>query len=248
MTIGRSRASHAETAMLVSENELQELVWRVLRGYGWPRAESKDIANAIVWLEMHQLDGLAPLRTLLEAPTTFSHQPTTISAETGTTITLHTANNIALLAGDLAVDLAIGKALETSRAVRVQLLDTPVPTLLIASAAAKDDVFAVDITTNTHVMRLLHNGDLSIAPQHNPETAAAAHIYVGNQPLPAFPRRTATHIPHHVSQQHYQAHLASGIAITNTDWHHLNMLALNSMVEATEESRQRGAGENAIIG
>ncbi len=231
--------------MLVSENELQEIIWRAFRGFGWPRAESKDIADAIVWLEMHDLDGMQCLQHCIENRERYAFGAVAPASETDSQLTLDADNSLVLLAGDMALNLAIGKSIETGQPSTI--FQTHAPVGKLALAHLDQSAVEVEAMIRGNDTTYFYTQDRSII-EATVQGEAALTVFVGHETsqLPAHAATTAITQAQRVNT--YHRNLDTGLAIDDALWTQLETLAIASMVEATDESRARGAGENAVIG
>ncbi len=232
--------------MLVSENELQEVIWRAFRGFGWPRAISKDIADAIVWLEMHDLDGLHCLAHCIRHPAHYQDGAVAPIEETNETVTFDTSNNLQTLAGDLTLNMALGKSIETGQPATVHQHNAPLPRLSLASLMSS--YIPVEAIVSDHEAQFLVTRDKKIVKTKTAAEESQISVFYGYSDHQLSGPQDATVLDQATLAKTYQKNLARGLSIPDALWQQLDALAIESMVEATDASRARGAGENATIG
>lgn len=239
--------------MLVSQNEIYRLCQRALEGLGAPPGIDREGAEAVAWLEARGLPGLAPLaRDLERLDGDFAPLP----APTGARRSIDLAGRSALACGGLLVDLVQALA-EKSPGGRAGLRigRCRAPLFLLPYAARRGDLgwsFRLGWRDGDRAVRCeVGRGaepDLRIAgasagawaPGGEPVRVALACARRRNA-APA-PLRGPVRLGGEALAARLRACLAAGIAVDPAAWARLANAAARVLVEATPESRARGAG------
>ncbi|MDX1655076.1 MAG: DUF3726 domain-containing protein [Candidatus Competibacteraceae bacterium] len=239
--------------MRVAHNEFLNLCRKVFEGQGLSLGDYEDCAEAIVWLEMHGLDGVAELQVLLDHPPLGEVAPPRFEGET---LAVLEGTDWSRVCGALAVDLAYTKALHRGMAV-VELVGSPAPKLVIRSlldcarrgvnvlarwrdAAAREHLATVEAGESYPAYRLLEAGKSGFgAVGASPITIVCSQRFSlkADDTGPGLIRLT----PHDFAGRYRRA-LAEGIEVEEALWQRLVNLSRNVLVESTEQSRRRGAG------
>jgi LDH2 family malate/lactate/ureidoglycolate dehydrogenase len=251
----------------VSQNELTGLCRRAFEGLGFPPGDHEDAADMVVWLEQHGLGGVEALRRALDRLTTEPRHPMSRAFEDSSIGVIDGADNSVMLCGSLAADLAYAKARRKGLAVvkiqncfnRKLMLgylarcarrgmslmafwrnsEEPVVIEQVVSIRAYDDY-------PTLLLYQIEDEDATLTRNRSVTLIASPHFSMLQALHPDPDEATLLQVirPEEFERQ---SHLAwqQGLEVEDDVWWRLKELAGRTLVEASEESRARGAGENA---
>lgn len=253
--------------MKVSHNELTGLCRRAFEGLGFHAGDHEDAADMVVWLEQHGLGGVDALRRGLDYLADNSLLAMDRAFEDPSLAVIDAAGNSVLVCGSTAADLAYAKARRKGLSVvkvrdcynRILMLgylarcarrgmnlmafwrnseDPKVveqvvsirayeeyPTLLLYEIEDPDDTL-----TRNRSVTLIASPHFSMLQALYPDPEEATLLQVLG---PEDFRRQSTHVLDH------------GMEVDEDLWRRLKDLSALTLVEATEDSRARGAGEGS---
>ncbi|UVJ42398.1 DUF3726 domain-containing protein [Pseudomonas sp. LS1212] len=245
--------------MRVSLNEIQVVCRKAFEGIGFAPGDCDDAAEMIAWLQLHGLDGIGTLEKALAFLETETDRPFNTCYEDAAQLTLDAFGQSVLRCAAQAVELGIAKALGTgSASVRIRHCHNRLLLLgylarcseqglsfcvhwrdarqqwlaTFAAGQASPSLQVLDLAqpaqADEQSINVLVSRDFSLLPAPN-EPGAATRLNLGWQDLAA----TAA------SQR------ANGLAVDDQVWAALKKLGERVLVESTEESRRRGAGEGS---
>ena len=239
--------------MRVAHNEFLSLCRKVFEGKGLSLGDYEDCAEAIVWLEMHGMDGVAELQTLLDCSPKGESGPPRFE---DTTLAVLEASDWSRVCGGLAVDLAYTKALHQGMAM-VELVGSPAPRLVIRSLldCARRGMNALahwrDKDLRQHLVTVEAGGaypayQLLAASEPGSGMAGASPVTIVCSRGITLEASTTTPVLMRLAPEdfaeRYRRALVEGIEVDEILWQRLVELSRNVLVESTEESRRRGAG------
>ncbi len=235
--------------MKITQTELTDLLKKVYEGQKLAYGDYQDCANDIAWLAMHGLISLDEMASHLPDWQLPPSQPTSIMYENETTAVLSPT----FPCGSLALDLASHKAVQHGLGI-VQLPYVHQPHLLIPSL--------VRCARRGHHAALLWHDETELAtavtiqahhasPHYRQYKQAVSHshltILCSPTILPTLPDvEIVTAVSPQQLAQKYQHHLHNGLEVSQATWQQLITLSKNALVPSSEQSRQKGAGEQAV--
>ena len=241
--------------MKVSYTELNDILLKVFEGLQFSRGDYEDLARAICWLEFRDYPILEKSLRVAQLPQI--KQPR-ISFEDSHSATISVEKCIGFMASALALNLAYvkSKALEGT-AVEVSLLNPTLPTLLIPNLSLisqrgyaaqlvwheeRECIYQVKIEPMAlHPQLTTYMGeDLPINWAVHIEVGKALNHY--SPPLGILDVQLTT--PDEL-QDRFNQKIINGLELDDSMWDKLKQLAQNVLVESSDESRNRGAGEDA---
>lgn len=253
--------------MKVSHNELTGLCRRAFEGLGFPTGDHEDAADMVVWLEQHGLHGVDALRRGLDYLAVGEDGRLTRAFEDSSIAVIDAAGKSILVCGSVAADLAYTKAKRKGLAVvkvqncfnRKLMLgylarcarrgmsmmafwrdaEDPVvveqvvsirayeeyPTLLLYQIDDRDD----NLTRNRSVTLLASPHFAMLQSLHPDPEEATLLESLGPEDFEKQSKRVWT----------------EGLEVDDELWARLKELSNRTLVEETEQSRRRGAGEDA---
>lgn len=230
---------------------------KALEGLGVSAGELEDAADAVGWLALHGIDAIPSFHDLLRNLDQAPLQPINESTLDGT-------NQSCMLIGPPALDYAYAKATHNGQ-FTLTLRNCRHPLSLIAHMircaqrgvhlAAQWPQNQVAICSGESTPTLIQwvaDGDKAMVPICSRQPADVTLILATDAPidlsklaLPHTPRSSRReYTPAHFAAQR-QHHIESGIQVDATLWANIEEIGKLVLVEATEESRRRGAGEAA---
>lgn len=245
--------------MRVSLNEIQVVCRKAFEGIGFAPGDCDDAAEMIAWLQLHGLDGIGTLKKALAFLETETDRPFNTCYEDAAQLTLDALGQSVLRCAAQAVELGIAKAMRTGAAsirirhchnrvlllgylarcseqglnfcaywrdARQQWLATfgagqSSPSLQVHDLAqpAQPDEQSINVLISRHFNLLPAPAEPSTAPRLNLGWQALADTAASQR--------------------------ASGLVVDDDVWATLKKLGERVLVESTEESRRRGAGEGS---
>jgi LDH2 family malate/lactate/ureidoglycolate dehydrogenase len=253
--------------MKVSHNELTGLCRRAFEGLGFPAGEHEDAADMVVWLEQHGLHGVDALRRGLdrlgERPRTRIERP----YEDTSLAVIEGGGNSVLLMGSLSVDLVYAKARRKGLAV-VKIRDCHDRRLMLGYLArcarrgmsllafwrnAEDPRVVEQVVSirayedyPTMLLYEIDDRDDTLTRNRSVTLIASPHFAMLQSLHPDPEEATLLRVlaPEDLEAESRKVWDA-GMDVDEDVWARLKTLAARTLVEATEESRARGAGEDA---
>lgn len=253
--------------MKVSQNELTGVCRRAFEALSFPAGDHEDAADMVVWLEQHGLEGVGALKRGLDhmASATF---PVPIRLYDDPSFAVFdAAGNSILVCGSMAADLAYARARRKGLAVvkvphchnRLLMLGSlarcarrgmnmlafwhnreaprvveqvvsirageDYPTLLLYEVDDRDDTY-----TRNHSVTVMASPNFDLAPSLHPDPDGVTLLRVLE--------------PDSFRAQSKRV-LREGMEVDEALWKRLKALSSSLLVEETEASRERGAGERA---
>jgi LDH2 family malate/lactate/ureidoglycolate dehydrogenase len=238
--------------MIVAHTELRDILNKVFEGMGFHLGDYEDCANNIAWMELH---GWPVLKDVLKAPTMPRSEAARFLYEDQILSVIDAKNNGGLIYGSLALDLAALKA-KNQAAVVIKLVNAANPQLIMPSlphcaGAGLNVLVTWQVTDQNFVVFMAANEKYPTVATFSANTAAADSdltIVCGLAVSFSLPTESNSNIlirPVDFQEQ-YDFHIKYGISIDDAQWQQLVSLSKNILVEATETSRLKGAGEDAL--
>lgn len=253
--------------MRVSQNELTGVCRRAFEGLGFPTGDHEDAADMVVWLEQHGIGGVEALRRGLGYIVERETAPLSRSFEDSSLAVIDGAGNSILVCGGVAADLVYAKARRKGLAVvkvhncynRKLMLgylarcarrgmslmafwrdsEDPVVIEQVVSIRAYEEYPTLlryriddrdDTLTRNRSVTLLASPHFAMLQSLHPDPEEATLLQVlGPEDFERQSRRVWEH----------------GLQVDDDVWARLKELSGRTLVEETEESRRRGAGEGA---
>jgi len=253
--------------MKVSYNELSGLCRRAFQGLGFPDGGHEDAADMVVWLEQHGLGGIAALQAGLDRMESAPPTPLSRVYDDPGLAVIDAAGSSTLACGALAADLVHAKARRSGMAV-AHLHNCCNRKLMLGYLArcARRGVSMLAFWRDSQASETVELVVSMHAGEEHPRLLLYQVQDQGQRPAP-HPSVTLIASPHFALTQSLQPHPAGtgllerlepedfreqslkvwneGIDIDKATWTRLKALADRMLVEESEESRRRGAGEQA---
>lgn len=253
--------------MKVSHNELSGLCRRAFEGLGFTAGDHEDAADMVVWLEQHGLDGLEALRGGLDRVHDGANAALERVFEDSSLAVIDAHDNSILCCGSLAADLVYTRARRKGLAVvkvhhcynRKLMLgylarcarrgmsmmafwrntQAPVAVEQVVSIRAYDDY-------PTLLLYQVEDRDERLARNHSVTLIASPHFAMLQSLHPDPEEATLLQAldPEDFARQSRRV-WDEGLEVDQALWRLLKGLADRTLVEETEQSRRRGAGEDA---
>lgn len=241
--------------MKISHTELNDLLQKIFEGLGFSRGDYEDLARSICWLEFRNWP---ILKKVLDVAQKSQVKQPKISFEDSHSATIAVEKSIAFMAGALPHNLAYVKsrALEGT-AVEVSLLNPILPLLLIPNLILiASRGYQGRIIWHEGVTQIFHISisaraiypDVTIYYGEDLPRNLAAFVEVGtavSSYSPPLGILEVEKISARTLRKRFTDNIANGLEIEDSLWQTMIELSKKVLVEATEESRNKGAGENA---
>lgn len=251
--------------MKVSHNELTGLCRRAFEGLGFPAGEHEDAADMVVWLEQHGLHGVDALRRGLDRLAGAGEARLAKRFEDPSIAVIDGGGSSVLVTGSLAVDLVYAKARRKGLAV-VRIQDCHDRRLMLGHLARcarrgmnllafwrnSEDPVVVEQVVSIRawedfpalLLYRIDDRDEHLARNRSVTLVASPHFAM-LQSLHPDPEETTLlqALTPADFEQESRAVWERGMEVDEGVWSRLKQLAARTLVEATEESRRRGAGE-----
>jgi len=251
----------------VSHNELSGLCRRAFEGLGFPAGDHEDAADMVVWLEQHGLGGIEALQAGLAHIDTHGARSLTRTFEDSSLAVIDADGNSVLLCGSLAADLVYARARRKGLAVvkvhncfnRKLMLgylarcarrgmsmmafwrnsQAPVAVEQVVSIRAYEEY-------PTLLLYQVEDRDERLTKNHSVTLIASPHFAMLQSLHPDPEEATLLQVlgPEDFEQQSRRV-WSEGLEVEDAVWKQLKELSNRTLVEETEESRRRGAGEDA---
>lgn len=253
--------------MKVSRNELTGLCRRAFEGLGFHAGDHEDAADMVVWLEQHGLGGVDALRRGLKYLIDRPHSPIIRDFEDSSLAVLDGAGNSVLACGSLAADLAYAKARQKGLAVvklgncynrRLMLGYLPRCARrgmnLIAFWRDREEPVVVEQVVSirayeaypTLLLYQVEDPEEVHTPNRSVTLIGSPHFSMLQRLYPDPEEATLLEVLHPEDFEHESRHVFDhGMEVDEELWQWLRDLSARTLVESTEESRTRGAGEAA---
>lgn len=253
--------------MRVSQNELSGLCSRAFQGLGFPAGDHEDAADMVVWLEQHGLHGIEALRGGLDHIHSGGNEPLSRVFEDPSLVVIDARGNSILTCGSLAADLVYARARRKGLAV-VKVQNCHNRKLMLGYLARcarrgmsmmafwRDSQAPVVIEQvvsiraweeyPTLLLYQVEDRDDRLARNHSVTLIASPHFAMlqSLHPAPEEASLLQELVPEDFERQSRRV-WNEGLEVDEELWARLKMLADRMLVEESEESRRRGAGEDA---
>ena len=241
--------------MKVSHNEVLTLCSKSFEGLGFSPGETADAAEMVAWLEAHGVAVLAQVCDALPTLSPETEKPLILDIK-GVGALVDAQGGSALFWGPLLVEWGVMKALEGG-AVTMEVHNYRHPIMLLGLVAryARRGVgmeirWGGELAQSTVCLSISPDKTYPVVMAGSMETmfriesneplmlsfAAERARIVDTLALPLF-------VPTDFAES-FNHQRNNGIEIEDAHWKSLNHYAKNILVEATDESRRRGAGES----
>lgn len=253
--------------MKVSHNELSGLCRRAFEGLGFPAGDHEDAADMVVWLEQHGLGGVEAVQAGLAHISTHGTRPLTRTFEDSSLAVIDAGENSILVCGSLAADLVYARARRKGLAV-VKVHNCFNRKLMLGYLArcARRGMSMMAFWRNTQapvaveqvvsirayeefptlLLYQVEDRDERLAKNHSVTLIASPHFAMlqSLHPDPEEATRLQVLGPEDFERQSRRV-WSEGLEVDDAVWNQLRELSSRMLVEETEESRRRGAGEDA---
>ncbi len=237
--------------MIVAYTELKDILKKVFEGMGFPWGDYEDCADDVAWMELH---GWSVLDAALNGQSLTQSNAARFLYEDEAQAVIDAQNNGGLIYGSLALDLAIVKA-RTQPITVVKLLNVSCPQLIMPSLphCAEQGVNALvswqDKYENYVVFMDRQEKFPTVSIFSNATDTIDSNLVIVCGTAVTFCPSTQSEPTRVVTPTDFQENLdhriENGILVDDGLWQQLVLRSKKILVEATEESRKKGAGENA---
>ncbi len=253
--------------MRVSHNELTGLCRRAFEGLGFPPGDHEDAADMVVWLEQHALGGVEALRRGLDRLTSEARASMSRTFEDASIGVIDGAGNSVMLCGSLAADLVYAKARRKGLAV-VKIHDCYNRKLMLGYLArcarrgmslmafwrnSEDPVVIEQVVSirafddyPTLLLYQIDDQDDTLTRNRSVTLIASPHFAMLQSLHPDPEEATLLQVipPEEFARQSRRV-WEEGLEVDDDVWWRLKELAGRTLVESSDSSRARGAGEGA---
>jgi len=251
--------------MKVSHNELTGLCQKAFAGLGFHAGDHEDAADMVVWLEQHGLGGVDNLRRGLDYLAKRDTAAIQRAFEDSSVGVIDAAGNSVLVCGSLVADLAYAKARRKGLAV-VKLRDCHNRILMLGYLArcarrgmnlmafwrnSEDPVVVEQVVSirayeeyPTLLLYQVEDPDDTYTRNRSVTLLASPHFSMLQALYPDPEEATLLQVlgPEDFERQSRRV-LEQGMEVDDDLWQRLKDLSALNLVESSETSRQRGAGE-----
>jgi hypothetical protein len=246
-------------AMMVSLNEIQRQGEKAACGAGVPAGADADAGAAVSWLEGRSLPGLAALARDLPLVDGKAETATlTLAKDAMDRRSGDLAGDSLILCAGALIDLAVAEACRSpGRAAQIEIVNGRAPIFLLPLAAARTaQGFAFDVSwraaEGAEPIVVLADAASGLRIYGRSEAALdrgePADVSITCKIAEALDREGAAHPTLHTQLELERRHadaVSSGVAVDAEVWAVLSRFAKRTLVPATAESRERGAGASA---
>lgn len=253
--------------MKVSHNELSGLCRRAFEGLGFPAGDHEDAADMVVWLEQHGLDGIEALQDGLNHLSSNGMRALSRSYQDSSLVVIDACENSILTCGSLAADLVYARARRKGLAV-VKVHNCYNRKLMLGYLArcARRGVSMMAFWRNsqapvaveqvvsirayeeypTLLLYQVEDRDERLTRNHSVTLIASPHFAMLQSLHPDPEEATLLQVlgPEDFERQSRRV-WDEGLDVDEAVWKRLKELSSLTLVEETEESRRKGAGEQA---
>jgi len=253
--------------MRVSHNELTGLCRRAFEGLGFPSGEHDDAADMVVWLEQHGLHGVDQLRRGLDHLAGGPYARMEKRFEDSSVVVIDGGGNSVLVSGSLAVDLVYAKARRKGLAV-VKIQNCYNRRLMLGYLArcarrgmnllafwrdSEEPVVVEQVVSiraheefPTLLLYQIDDHDDTLTRNRSVTLVASPHFSMLQALHPDPEEATLLEVlgPEDFEKQS-QLVWEQGMEVDDDVWLRLKELSGRTLVEESEQSRLRGAGEGA---
>lgn len=255
--------------MKVSHNELTGLCRRAFEAAGFPAGDHEDAADMVVWLEQHGLGGVDALRRGLDYLLVANPPNMVRRFEDSSVSVIDAAGNSVLVCGSLAADLVYTKARRRGLAV-VKLQNCYNRRLMLGYLARcarrgmnmlafwrdREEPSVIEQVVSIrawedHPTLLLYqvdDRDEQLARNRSVTLIGSPHFSMlqALHPDPEDAKLLEMLAPEDFERQSRRV-WDEGMEVDEGLWQRLKELSARMLVEATELSRLRGAGEGGLV-
>lgn len=254
--------------MIVSHNELTGLCRRAFEGLGFHAGDHDDAADMVVWLQQHGLGGVEALRKGMDYLARNDRSAMSRPFEDTSLAVIDGASNSVLVCGSLAADLAYAKARRKGLAVvKMQNVYNRILMLgclarcarrgmnLLAFWRNSEDPTVVEQVVSirayedfpTLLLYEVEDPDDNLTRNRSVTLVASPHFAMLQSLHPNPDEATLLQVlgPEDFERQSRRV-VEEGMEVEDAVWHRLKELSALTLVESTEASRQRGAGEGGV--
>jgi len=250
--------------IVVSHNEIVMFCRKALEGLGVSVGEMEDAAEAIGWLALHGIDAIVPFYQLL------TERPQISSLQSIDAATFDGVGNSCLFIGPTPLDIGYAQAIaQQQTTLKIKQCRHPLFLLAYMIRCARRGVnlaarwyeptlhlrtiVTIDAGASfPTISQYLADGEKEPLLIPSREVVDLTLSFAANSPLVAADLRAPrqqkelmeTYSPAHFAAQR-RHHIESGIWVDAATWAAVQEIGKLVLVEATEKSRQRGAGEAA---
>jgi LDH2 family malate/lactate/ureidoglycolate dehydrogenase len=224
--------------MRVSLNEIQVMCRKAFEGMGFAAGDCEDAADMVGWLQLQGLDGVGALENALDYLQGEAHQPFALRYEDSALLVIDAKGQSVLRCAATAVELALGKALNSGQAVlRIHHCHNRLLLLGYLCRAAEQGLDVQARWGDARQVRIASFSAGNSRPElHIDERPCTRDV---EQSITVAFSRPSVPARHQVCGQ---AALAQGFTVSEATWQRLKQLAEQVLVESTEASRRHGAG------
>ena len=225
--------------MRLSLNEIEVTVRKAALGVGFPLGLAEDAGAAAAWLATAGLPVAEPIAAALFHGC--GEEPRLVSTGTVCTIATDTGRCSVLRAGPSACDLVIAAAASGKRIAVEAFVDVPMIAIAQAGIASADAALPLVVEIAGRPAALL-GGSMPVLFAAPAELAALVceRVRIG---IAGGPEQDA--VPHSLVEER-EAVLAQGLRVNPELWRRVQAMAARTLVPATVQSRERGAGAGMI--
>lgn len=253
--------------MKVSHNELSSLCRRAFEGLGFPAGDHEDAADMAVWLEQHGLDGIEALQQGLAHIDRHGTRALSRTFEDSSLAVIDGCENSILTCGSLAADLVYARARRKGLGV-VKVHNCHNRKLMLGYLArcarrgmsmmafwrnsqapvAVEQVVSIRAYEEypTLLLYQVEDRDERLTRNHSVTLIASPHFAMLQSLHPDPEEATLLQVlgPADFERQSRRV-WEEGLEVGDAAWKQLKELSNRTLVEETEQSRRRGAGEDA---
>lgn len=253
--------------MKVSHNELSGLCRRAFEALDFPSGDHEDAADMVVWLERHGLGGVEALQSGLAHILAHGMQPLSRTYEDSSLAVIDARENSILTCGSLAADLVYARARRKGLAV-VKVHNCYNRKLMLGYLArcarrgmsmlafwrnsqapvAVEQVVSIRAFEEypTLLLYQVEDRDERLARNHSVTLMASPHFAMLQSLHPDPEEATLLQVLEPADFERQSERVwKQGLEVDEAVWAQLKKLAERTLVEETEQSRRRGAGEDA---
>jgi LDH2 family malate/lactate/ureidoglycolate dehydrogenase len=238
--------------MRVSLNEIQVICRKAFEGIGFAPGDCDDAAEMIAWLQLQGLDGIGALKKALAFLHDEVDRPFETCYEDAAQLTLDAHGQSVLRCAAQAVELGVSKALRGGSAlIRIRHCHNRILLLgYLARCAEQGLNFCVywrdarqELVATLSAEQITPSLRVHELPQPAGSDEQSINVLISRH-FTLLPRCSADDIGPD-AQPALARQLAVGLEVDEEVWVMLRKLGEQVLVESTEESRRRGAGESS---
>ncbi|MCU1761085.1 DUF3726 domain-containing protein [Pseudomonas sp. 14P_8.1_Bac3] len=239
--------------MRVSLNEIQVVCRKAFEGIGFAPGDCDDAAEMIAWLQLQGLDGIGALKNALAFLHDEVDRPFATCYEDAGQLTLDAHGQSVLRCAAQAIELGVSKALRGGSAlIRIRHCHNRLLLLgYLARCADQGLNFCVywrdarqERVATLSAGQLIPSLRVQALPQPADSDEQSINVLISRH-FTLLPRLSAEGIDPEITRPSPARRLADGLEVDDEVWSMLKKLGEQVLVESTEESRRRGAGESS---